>query len=124
MSENTKANNELGRQGEDMAVKFLSDLGLKILARNWRTGHLEIDIIAETAKEIVFIEVKTRVNDYLADPFAAVNRKKQKLLVRAADAYMQQSAIDKPFRFDIVSVIINQFEKKLEHIEDAFYPTT
>jgi len=123
MSENTKAKTELGRLGEKLAAEYLVNLGMKVIVRNWRTGHLEIDIIAETEKEVIFIEVKTRNNDYLADPFEAVNRKKQRHLAKAAHIYMVDSNNDKSFRFDIISVIINQFGEKLEHIEDAFYPT-
>ncbi len=123
MSENTRAKTELGRLGEKMAVEYLANIGMNILARNWRTGHLEIDIIAETEKEVVFVEVKTRNSDYLADPFEAVNKKKQRYLAKAAHTFMLDSEKDKSFRFDIISIIINQFGEKLEHIEDAFYPT-
>ena len=49
-----------GFAGEDMAAKLLQEKGYKILARNWRCGHLEVDIIAETDDYLVIVEVKTR----------------------------------------------------------------
>ena len=52
--------NELGREGEDEALLYLTQKGYTLLARNWRSGHLEIDIVAEWFGEIVFVEVKPR----------------------------------------------------------------
>ncbi len=55
----------LGQKGEDLAVKHLEKAGYKILSRNWKSGKLEIDIIAENKDFIVFAEVKTRSDDFL-----------------------------------------------------------
>ena len=62
--------NELGREGEDEALLYLTQKGYTLLARNWRIGHLEIDIVAEWFGEIVFVEVKTRRDALLRGAFS------------------------------------------------------
>lgn len=64
--------NELGREGEDEALLYLTQKGYTLLARNWRIGHLEIDIVAEWFGEIVFVEVKTRRDEHFAPAAEAV----------------------------------------------------
>jgi putative endonuclease len=115
--------NELGKKGEDIAADYLAEEGYKILNRNWRYGKDEIDIIAETDKFIVFIEVKSRSTSYFGEPEDAVDNQKQRFLVRAADAYVNQKEIDLEVRFDIISIIFEKGKHTIRHIEDAFYPT-
>jgi putative endonuclease len=111
---------ELGKRGELIAVDYLKSRGYKILEMNWRTKHKEIDIIAIDKNEIVFIEVKTRKNDYFGDPEEAVNLKKQKLLINAAEAYIFSNKIDLDARFDIISVICDGSNHSINHIKEAF----
>ena len=59
--------NELGRLGEQQACRYLAEKGYSLLARNWRLGHLEIDIIADYFGEVVFVEVKTRSSEAIAE---------------------------------------------------------
>jgi putative endonuclease len=113
----------LGKQGEDQAVKHLVDAGYKILNRNWRSGKLEIDIIAENKDLIIFVEVKTRSEDYLEDPRTAINREKQRSMIFAADKYIKWNYIDKESRFDVITVIKKGKSFVIDHIENAFYPT-
>jgi putative endonuclease len=115
--------NELGNKGEDIAASYLEELGYKIIKRNWRYGKDEIDIIAETGNFIVFAEVKTRSSSYFGDPEDAVDNQKQRFMVRAADAYVNQKEIDLEVRFDIISIIFDRGKQTIRHIEDAFYPT-
>ena len=114
--------NEIGKKGEALAQRFLQERGYKLLATNWRFQRAEIDIIAETEEVLVVVEVKTRTSLIYENPKEAVTKTKQKQLVKAADAYLQEHAIDKECRFDIVSVIINKDEPTIEHLMDAFYP--
>ena len=114
---------ELGRQGEDIASSCLAKKGYKIVVRNWKMGANEIDIIAENKDFIVFVEVKTRSGDYLEHPCTAVAASKQKTIIRIADKYIRQHNIDKESRFDIVTIIKNNDEFEIAHIENAFYPT-
>ncbi|HSW68113.1 MAG TPA: YraN family protein [Bacteroidales bacterium] len=115
--------NELGSSGEGIARDYLSRNGYDILETNWRSGKYEIDLIARIGKQLVIAEVKTRCVNYLVEPEAAVTSEKQKLLIRAANAYVQRFQYDLDVRFDIISVVIAKKEHKIRHIIDAFYPT-
>ncbi|WP_303012927.1 YraN family protein [uncultured Bacteroides sp.] len=114
--------NDLGKAGENAAVLHLEEKGYSICHRNWRKGHLELDIIATNGKELVVAEVKTRSNTEFARPEDAVNLAKVKRTVRAADTYMKIFQIDIPVRFDIITVIGDNEDFKIEHMEEAFFP--
>ncbi|WP_333851073.1 YraN family protein [Epilithonimonas sp.] len=113
--------NEFGKIAEDLAVDFLVKAEYKILARNFRYLKAEIDIIAEKENQIIIIEVKARNTDAFLEPQEAVNKKKIKLLISAANYFIEENNINKEVRFDIISVLPNQ-QKTLEihHIIDAF----
>ena len=97
--------NELGRWGEDLAVEYLETKGYSILDRNWKSGHKDIDIIARTAEEIVFVEVKTR---------------SLRKLQSAINHYIHYRQIDLPVRFDIISIVATDpSHPEIEHIEDV-----
>jgi putative endonuclease len=113
----------LGHDGEDKAVDFLVSKGYKILHRNWKSGKKELDIVAEHKEYIVFVEVKTRTKAFVSDPRYTVPKEKQKMMIYAADAYIQRYNINKESRFDIVTIVTNGKVDETEHIEDAFYPT-
>lgn len=113
--------NDFGKKAEDFAADFLLKKGYKILARNFRYQKAEIDIIAEKDNLIIICEVKARSTDVFNLPQEAVNKKKIKLLVSAADYYLQEFNMMKEVRFDIISVLPDEKENLLiEHIQDAF----
>lgn len=114
---------KIGPAGEEAAVNLLKEKGYKIRHRNWKWGQKEIDIIAENDDFIVFVEVKTRKDDYWLHPRDAVTDKKQKMIIFAADNYIRIYNIEKECRFDIITVITDGKNNALEHIENAFYPT-
>jgi putative endonuclease len=113
----------LGTKGEELARDHLEKNGYKILHRNWKSGRIEVDIIAENKDFIVFAEVKTRNSDYQLHPRHAVTSEKQKSIIFAAQSYLERYKIDKDSRFDIISIISDGKSIQIEHIEDAFYPT-
>lgn len=113
---------ELGNTGEKIVKDYLQNNNYEILETNWRHRHKEIDIIALENNTLIIIEVKSRSQNYLTPPQAAVNRQKQKFLLEATNAYIEKYNIDKEVRFDIVCVVFNLENYKLEHIKDAFYP--
>jgi len=115
--------NELGKKGEDIAAEYLQSKGFQILDRNWHNGHEEIDIVAKDGEMLVVVEVKTRFSDDYGDPDLAITKGKQNSIVRTADAYIISHNLDVDTRFDVISIILNGKERKIEHIEDAFYPT-
>jgi len=118
----TKSKNTLGEQGESIAAMRLQQHGYKIIHKNWRFKHKEIDIIAQKDGKIVFIEVKTRSNPIFEAPSEAVTIKKQQLLIDAANQFLILNQIDLESRFDVVSVIIQNGKEEVEIMENAFYP--
>lgn len=114
--------NDFGKLGEEIAVNYLMEKGYEILERNWRNIHKEIDIIARDGKFLVIVEVKTRQTDEYGNPDIAVTRKKQRMLIAAANAYIMRNRLDIETRFDIISIIFSDGEPVIEHIEDAFLP--
>jgi len=113
----------LGRKGEEQAVDLLKNKGYRILHRNWRSGKREIDIVAENNEYVVFVEVKTRSENFQDDPRNAVNSEKQRSMIYAADSYIRRYNINKESRFDVVTVISGGKSSEIQHIENAFYPT-
>ena len=113
---------ELGRKGEELAVEHLRSIGYEILAVNWFSHHLEIDIIAKDGDELVIIEVKSRGSDSYEHPSEAVSNKKIRFLVNAAEAYIQENNLDFDTRFDVISIVFYGPNFELEHFKDAFYP--
>tara|TARA_Y100000739_G_scaffold222056_1_gene223206 strand:- start:393 stop:767 length:375 start_codon:yes stop_codon:yes gene_type:complete len=116
--------NQLGEEGEKIAIQYLKSKGYIIHHTNWRMSHLEIDVIAEDNNELVFVEVKTRSSNQFGEPEDAVDYKKEKDLIRLADVYLENLQIEVLSRFDIISIILSDSESNITHFEDAFSPMT
>lgn len=114
--------NLLGSKGEMLAARYLLDKGYAVLHYNWRSGHKEIDIIARQRDVLVFVEVKSRSSEEFGSAADAVDYKKIKRLISAAESYILRNRVDLKFRFDIVTVVGNCEPYRIEHIEDAFHP--
>lgn len=114
------AHNELGEKGEGLAIDFLQKNNYTILEKNFRYQKAEVDIIAQKDDILVAIEVKTRTSNYFGNPQDFVNPKKIKLLLSAIDNYVVERDLDVEVRFDIIAIITNKKQTKIEHIEDAF----
>ena len=112
----------LGQKGEDIAAQYLEQHGYTILDRNWRCGHKDLDLVATKDNIVVFVEVKTRSTIDWGDPFEAVTAQKIRRIVNSADAYIRFNCIDMDARFDIISIVLEYGEFKIEHIEQAFLP--
>ena len=114
--------------GENEAAEILEKKGFRILERNWRMGHLELDLIAESRKEIVFAEVKARTSTFGDKmPEEYVDENKRKHMVAAANAYIKYHKIEKQPRFDIIGIIIDAQTNEItykNHLENAFLPQT
>ena len=113
--------NDVGKLGEEIAVKYLTDKGYEILERNWRAYRKEIDIIAVDDKDIVFVEVKTRQDDEYGTPEMAVNRQKRAHIYAAASAYYYEHQISMDVRFDIIAILYRDGKPEINHIVDAFH---
>ena len=104
-------NNTLGQEGEAFAVGYLENKGYRILAKNWRYRHLEVDIIAQKYDFISIVEVKTRSTNYFGFP-------------EAADSYLQQNELtDTGVRFEVIALTKTPDGFEVEHIEEAFNST-
>lgn len=115
--------NDIGEHGEKLALDFLKAQGYEILETNWRIGKAELDIIAKLGAELIFIEVKTRSSDTFSKPEDAINRKKIRLLGRAAAVYMEQIGHEGEIRFDVISIVDRKNQQpSLRHLVDAFFP--
>lgn len=112
--------NTLGKEGEDIAIHFLTNKGYTILDRNWFSTHKELDIVAEKDGWLVVVEVKTRTGYNWAPPEDAINKKKIKHIVKAANHYICLHKIDAPVRFDVLSITREHHRWSIEHFEDAF----
>ncbi|MBN2176124.1 MAG: YraN family protein [Demequinaceae bacterium] len=108
---------ELGRFGEEWAVRVLSDLGWGILARNWRCPHGEIDIVALDGDEAVIVEVKTRRSGQFGAPAEAVTPAKLSRLRRLAAAWLaSQERRFSGVRIDVMAVTIRAGGMSVEHL--------
>lgn len=113
----------LGRKGERLAARHLGRNRHKVLYRNFRApGGGEVDIVARDVQhgELVFIEVKTRSSEERGRPLDAVDRKKRRLILRGAMAWLRM--LDMPditYRFDVIEVVMTD-PVEIRHIENAF----
>ena len=114
------AHNELGKWGEDCAVDYLQRMDYAIVARDWKSGHRDIDIIAQDGDTLVFVEVKTRRNRDIIDPLQAVDYKKLKNLRLAINHYVNYRKTDQPWRFDVIAIVgtLGGATPEINHIED------
>ena len=112
--------NELGKRGEEVAANYLQEKGFKILETNWRFGRNELDLVTRDGETLVIVEVKTRHSNTLVEPEMAVNREKQRAIIRSANAYVKIKRWEQETRFDIISILINGERKEINHIPDAF----
>lgn len=116
--------NERGRKGEEEACFYLMEQGYRIIQRNWKIHKLEVDLIAESSSELLFVEVKTRKKGSLVSPLDAVTPQKQLNILKAAHAYYKINQPRVDYRFDIITVIEDEEgNKEIEHLPDAFRPS-
>ncbi|MBM3414975.1 MAG: YraN family protein [Bacteroidetes bacterium] len=113
--------NDLGKAGEAMAAEWLAGRGYKILHRNWRHLHHEIDIIAARGKFLHFVEVKTKKASSLGHPEDSVTRKKFKYLQKAANEYLHLNPGHPWIQYDILSITLQPGGKaEFFLIEDVY----
>lgn len=116
----------LGKLGEDIACERLRDMGHVILERNWRSGHLEIDIISFDPDGIHFVEVKTRSLSIQAPPQENVDRMKQRRITKAATSFLKTKK-GLPYgnhecHFDIMAVTFEGRSFRSEWFPEAYIP--
>lgn len=141
----------MGRIGEQLALEFLQKRGYRLLARNWRDGHKELDLVMEDDCCLRIIEVRCRslsrsrsmgrsmdgsmggsmnreisstlsACDWIPEPSLTVNRVKQKRLISAANGFAKRHRIGKEIVFDIVSIVADGSQFHIEYLPNAFSP--
>lgn len=115
-------NQSIGKKGEDIATAYLMKNGYAILERNWRSGRVELDIIAKKDELIVFVEVKTRSSSFFGHPEQAVNQVKEAHILEAAENYIYEKQLKNDIRFDVVAIVKNSKAEEIYHIKDAITP--
>jgi len=113
----------IGELGERVAVAYLRGAGRKVLYRNFRGPKGgEVDIVARDGEVLSFVEVKTRTRDAYGRPLDAVDKEKERLIERGADAWLTLLGTREiPWRFDVVEVILLEGElPKVHVVHDAF----
>ena len=98
---------QLGRRGEDRALKWYLDRGYELIERNWRCRAGEIDLIVSTCDAVVFVEVKTRTSARHGTPFEAVGPAKQRRLRQLAAIWLSANPCRgrRSVRFDVAAVV-------------------
>jgi putative endonuclease len=116
------ARRSLGQEAEDAAAAFLIAAGLRVVARNVRFAHGEIDLVCRDGAVWVFVEVKCRQARWGDTPAAAVAWQKRRRLVRLAQHYLKWRRLDGArCRFDVVAVTVERTgERRVHHIPSAF----
>ena len=126
MEDNGNHRQALGKKGEDIACRYLQGMGHTILERNFRCGHLEIDIISADAEGIHFVEVKARQKSIQAPPQENVDAGKQRRLTKAALRYLSSAKVlpvrDPECIFDIIAITFEGENANVEWIPQAFIP--
>lgn len=109
---------EIGKIGEDIAARYLQQKGYKIIERNFESRQGEIDIIAIDKNELVFVEVKTRTNMKFGKPIEAVDKLKQKHLIKTVEYYLYSRHLEDEFvRIDVIEIYLYNNKYKINHIK-------
>ncbi|MGH3565789.1 MAG: YraN family protein [Pseudonocardia sp.] len=116
------AKDELGRRGEDLAVRYLEQCGLVVLSRNWRCRDGEIDVVATDSDRLVVCEVKTRSGTRFGEPAEAVTTRKAIRIRRVTQAWLAAHQVRWcEIRFDVVAVLAEPGRPvTVQHYQAAF----
>ena len=117
----TNAAHELGRRGEAAAADFYQRAGYEILARSYRHGRAEVDLVVRQGQELlVFVEVKTRSGSQFGSPETFVSTRKKELFRLAATHLQEELSWRGDIRFDILALVQLSQGFQIELFEDAF----
>ena len=110
-----------GALGETIAERWLRGSGWRVLQRRFRSGHRDIDLIAEREGTVAFVEVKARQGGWFGGPLEAVNWRKRRELVRSASIWIDRHGrVGESYRFDVIGVILDERGVRVRHVENAF----
>jgi len=122
LNENKMAKHiEKGNKGEEAAVVYLAENDYRILQRNWRYYHKELDIIAEKDDKLFIFEVKSRRQNSFSDPSEVLSYNKMRHIIDAAEAYIMEFNIEKEVQFDLLVVLFGD-GVQIKHYKEAIIP--
>ena len=117
----TTHNQRLGQLGEDIAARWLSRKGWRIVYRRFKNGRRDIDLVAQRDALVAFVEVKARKGSEFGDPVEAVDHKKQRELAKSAHVWIDRHGRpEEAYRFDVVGVLVDGERVLVKHVEHAF----
>lgn len=115
------ARQQFGVLGEQIAERWLRRSGWRIVQRRFRSGHRDIDLVAERDGTVVFVEVKARRGARFGQPIEAVNWRKQKELAKSARVWIDRHGRSaEAYRFDVIGVLVDGTRVRVRHVENAF----
>ena len=111
---------EIGKIGEDIAVRYLQEKEYEIIERNFECKQGEIDIVARDKEEYVFVEVKTRTNENYGKPREAVDKIKKKHIYKSTEFYIYIHNLEnEAIRIDVIEIYNKNKKYILNHIKQA-----
>ncbi|NUQ12684.1 MAG: YraN family protein [Gemmatimonadaceae bacterium] len=117
----SKATMHFGLLGERVAERWLQSRGWRVLQRRYRSGHRDIDLIAQRDSLVAFVEVKARTGTDFGDPVEAVNWRKRHELIRSAATWIDRHGRPgEVYRFDVIGVLVTGPRVRVRHVENAF----
>ena len=117
----TKATNDFGELGERIAARWLEHSGWRVLARRFRAGRRDIDLVVERDGLVAFVEVKARSGEEFGDPVEAVHRRKQRSLSKSAQTWIvRHGRTGEQYRFDVVGILLRDKRVFVRHVPGAF----
>jgi putative endonuclease len=117
----TRARLDLGKEGEDLALRKLESIGYRCVERNYRCALGEVDLVARDGETLVFVEIKTRKGKSLDYAKEAVHARKQRQISKVALAYMKRNGCEEAkARFDVVVIQQKGLNQHIEVIRNAF----
>jgi len=114
---------KLGKKGEALALKFLENKGYKYIARNYRYGKGEIDIICEHEDDLIIVEVKSVRVDGFGTGEERITPNKQKMIIETTYGFLSENEQYEEYgvRFDVVVVNFKKYPAEVVHYESAFW---
>lgn len=114
-------NQRLGVLGERIAERWLRRQGYLILARRFRNGRRDLDLVASRDALVAFVEVKARRGDAFGDPVEAVHHRKQRELTRSARVWIDRHGrAGESYQFDVIGILIRHDRVQVKHVSNAF----
>lgn len=113
---------EVGKRGENVALEYLKSRGMRLVARNWRSGHKELDLIMDDGEFLRIVEVRSLTYPNLQPPEDSVDWNKRRKVMGAARKFASVNVVQNEIVFDIVSVVFNGENALVEYIPNAFAP--